>query len=75
MDAQKLISGKTAVQAAKEAFRPVREKLPNSWLKDILSKEPALNAEPHLTRLKNIRLGRVAPTADESELFQSVLPQ
>jgi|GEM_PF-6958416 len=72
MNADKILNGKKSAQAVKEAFQVVRDGLPTTWLKQILKTYPDLNREPHLTRLKNIRLGRVTPNPDEIQLFESV---
>lgn len=74
MNADKILNGKKSAQAVKEAFQVVRDGLPTTWLKQILRTYPDLNREPHLTRLKNIRIGRVAPNPDEIQLFESVEP-
>lgn len=69
------VNGQRASQAVRAAFEQTRQSLPTSWLKNILLVRSDLNCEPHLTRLKNIRLGRTTPTPDEITLFESVLPE
>lgn len=73
LNSDNLLNGRKASQAVKEAFEETRGKLEKDWLKKVIELHPELNAEPHLTRLRNIRNGRVTPNPAEEELFKSLV--
>lgn len=75
MNSDNLLNGRKASQAVKEAFEETRQKLKKDWLKKVIELHPELNAEPHLSRLRNIRNGRVTPNPAEEDLFKSLVTE